>query len=111
MNFPPPCKKNLVSRSLVFLLGIGIISIPSVLHAQSWPVDGANNFDWRYQASESLIGTNNAGTLAPQWVFNTQGDVSATPTSQNNFVYFPDWAGNLYAVNAKTGTLVWSRSY
>jgi polyvinyl alcohol dehydrogenase (cytochrome) len=103
-------RKDLSAGSVLQFVFFVASLTPTLLNAQSWPVDGANNFDWRYQASESLIGANNASTLAPQWVFNTQGDVSATPTSQNNVVYFPDWAGNLYAADAKTGTLIWSRS-
>jgi hypothetical protein len=31
--------------------------------------------------------------------FTTGGDVSATPTVSGDVVYFPDWAGNLFAVN------------
>jgi polyvinyl alcohol dehydrogenase (cytochrome) len=41
-------------------------------------------------------------------VFTTGGSVSATPTVAGDAVYFPDWAGNLYAVNKDTGQLIWS---
>jgi polyvinyl alcohol dehydrogenase (cytochrome) len=41
-------------------------------------------------------------------VFTTGGDVSATPTVAGDAIYFPDWAGNLYAVNRKTGAAIWS---
>ena len=41
-------------------------------------------------------------------MFTTGSDVSATPTVAGNAVYFPDWAGNLYAVRAHTGELLWS---
>ena len=33
--------------------------------------------------------------------------MSATPAVDENNVYFPDWGGNLYAVNRKTGAPVW----
>jgi len=42
-------------------------------------------------------------------VFTTGGDVSATPTVADDQVYFPDWAGNLYAVEKRNGHLRWSR--
>ncbi len=29
----------------------------------------------------------------------------------NGVVYFPDWAGNLFAVNAETGRLIWSHQF
>ena len=47
-------------------------------------------------------------TLTPKWVFTTGGDVSATPTVDGNAVYFPDWGGNLFAVEKNSGHLIWS---
>ena len=35
--------------------------------------------------------------------------VSATPAGDNEKVYFPDWAGNLYAVDKSTGGVVWQK--
>lgn len=52
----------------------------------------------------------NVYSLAAKWVFTTGGDVSATPAVDNDTVYFPDWAGNLYAVDRLTGQLRWSTS-
>src|SRR5262249_47414718 len=49
----------------------------------------------------------NVGKLKTRWVFTTGGDVSATPAVANGIVYFPDFAGNFYAVNAQSGALVW----
>ena len=63
--------------------------------------------DWS-QPSETVINASNARSLVRKWVFTTGGDVSATPTVYGGVVYFPDWAGNLYAVNSATGTLRWS---
>lgn len=44
-----------------------------------------------------------------KWVFQTAGDVSATPTVGANAIYFPDWAGNLYAVRKDNGQAIWSK--
>ena len=63
----------------------------------------------RSQPSERRIGITNVRQLVPKWVFTTGSDVSATPTVAGNTVYFPDWAGNLYAVRANDGQLLWSR--
>jgi len=41
-------------------------------------------------------------------VFTTGGDVSATPTVDGDAVYFPDWGGNLFAVEKDSGRLIWS---
>jgi polyvinyl alcohol dehydrogenase (cytochrome) len=40
--------------------------------------------------------------------FTIGGEVSATPTVAGNAVYASDWAGNLYAIDGKTGKLIWS---
>lgn len=77
-------------------------------HSSQWPVAGQNLGGTRNQATEVLIGPSNVSTLTPKWVFTTGGDVSATPTVADDAVYFPDWAGNLYAVDRDTGQLIWS---
>lgn len=68
---------------------------------------GQNLNGTRYQAI-TPINTSNVGALTPAWVFTTGGSVSATPTVAGDAVYFPDWAGNLYAVNRFTGQLIWT---
>jgi polyvinyl alcohol dehydrogenase (cytochrome) len=75
-----------------------------------WLVAGQNVSNTRSQLSESIINAQNAGTLTPLWMFSTGADVSATPTVTATHVYFPDWAGNLYAVDRLTGQQVWSRT-
>lgn len=91
---------------LVLLVsGVGLAAQGAV-----WPSAGGDRQNTRYQASEHTLTVANAGQLTPKWVFTTGGDVSATPAVDANNVYFPDWAGNLYAVNRYTGQLVWSSS-
>ena len=41
--------------------------------------------------------------------FHHQGKVSATPAVYDGTVYFPDWGGYFYAVDASNGALRWSR--
>ncbi|KAH7428745.1 hypothetical protein KP509_09G015500 [Ceratopteris richardii] len=45
-----------------------------------------------------------------RWRFVTGFDVSATPAVYHGIVYFPSWNGNLYAVSAESGELVWMRN-
>ena len=51
------------------------------------------------------------GGLIVKWQFTTQNDVSATPSvdATGGYVYFPDWSGNIYKLNAVTGATVWTR--
>ena len=54
------------------------------------------------------ITNKNASQLTTKWVFPTTGDVSATASVVNGAVYFPDWGGFLYKVDAQTGLPIWS---
>jgi polyvinyl alcohol dehydrogenase (cytochrome) len=45
--------------------------------------------------------------LKTKWTFTTGGDVSARAAVANGVVYFPDWGGNLWALDAGSGKLVW----
>lgn len=74
-----------------------------------WPLANGNLAGDRDQPREHEINSSTVRGLTAKWVFTTGGDVSATPTVAGNAVYFPDWAGNLYALNKDTGQLIWSQ--
>ena len=80
----------------------------SEAHAGQWRTAEQNLSNTRSQPAEHLISPANVQRLAPKWIFTTGGDVSATPTVDGNAVYFPDWAGNLFAVEKDSGRLIWS---
>ena len=72
-----------------------------------WTVSGQNTSNTRFQSEETKIGAANAAQLQVKWSVPTDGDVSATPAVDGQTVYFPDWAGFIYAVDRKTGALEW----
>jgi polyvinyl alcohol dehydrogenase (cytochrome) len=84
-------------------------SSPSPLQYLEWPMFGQN---WANTANglTFAIGPTTVGSLKPKWVFTTQGDVSARAAVVAGGVYFPDFAGYLYRVNARTGAPVWSKN-
>jgi polyvinyl alcohol dehydrogenase (cytochrome) len=86
-----------------------IISLTSVAFGQGWPMGGKNLQNSRSQGV-TTISPENVGALTLKWVFTTGGNVSATPAVYEGTVYFPDYAGNFYAVNAKNGALLWSKT-
>jgi polyvinyl alcohol dehydrogenase (cytochrome) len=98
------------SRALVTSLTAVLLltSVASAAGGSQWPSAGNNLQNTRWQDSNTKISPANAGTLVPQWQFPTGGGVSATPAVDGQNVYAPDFAGNLYAVDRKTGTLAWS---
>jgi polyvinyl alcohol dehydrogenase (cytochrome) len=89
---------------------------------RGWPMIGHDVQNSRSQPDEHRIGPNQARRLAPRWVLTTGGDVSATPAVSDphdgrmgrgpgrSAVYFPDWGGRLWKVDAETGDVVWSRA-
>lgn len=98
-----------IAVSFVAVVLLGTAAIAAEGGAQ-WSSAGGDIRNTRSQPSENQIGVDNVETLEPKWVFTTGGDVSATPAVVGNVVYVPDWAGNLYAVNAKTGQQIWKVS-
>lgn len=73
-----------------------------------WPSAGQNLGNTRHQSAENRIGVDTVSGLREQWVFRTGGDVSATPAVDGSKVYVPDWSGNLYAIDRRSGDKVWS---
>lgn len=84
------------------------IGICACAHGAEWRVAGQDLANSRSQPAEERINHENVHRLTTKWVFTTGGNVSATPTVAGGSVYFPDSAGNLYAVNKQTGQLIWS---
>src|SRR5437764_12550913 len=69
--------------------------------APDWPMFGQNIGNTASNASD--ISAKNVNKLRPKWTFTTGGDVSARAAVVNRVAYFPDWAVNLFAVNAGDG--------
>jgi outer membrane protein assembly factor BamB len=111
-----PMKNRNVSlpkaASIAFLLLVSALSAPGQSdesRSGQWRMAGQNLSNSWSQPAEHSISPANVNGLTPKWVFTTGGDVSATPTVDGNAVYFPDWGGNLFAVEKDSGRLIWSR--
>jgi polyvinyl alcohol dehydrogenase (cytochrome) len=80
----------------------------------SWPSGGHDISNTHSQPAESTINSSNVGRLAPKWMAQLHGDVSAVPAVVGGAVYVPDWGsgsgGFLNKLDAKTGAILWSRS-
>jgi polyvinyl alcohol dehydrogenase (cytochrome) len=75
-----------------------------------WTMAGQNVADTHYQAAEHQISPVNVSRLAPAWTLTASGDVTATPAVAGGVVYVPDMGGSLWAVNARTGTVMWTHT-
>jgi polyvinyl alcohol dehydrogenase (cytochrome) len=100
-------------RGVLLMLGMGLCAAAAQssedgLIRGEWREAGHDFANSRSQPAEVLINPANVHSLSVKWVFTTGGDISATPTVSGDAVFFPDWAGNLYAVNKHNGQLIWS---
>src|SRR5437763_10125013 len=73
-----------------------------------WVMIGHDSTNSRSQPFERTVGPTNADRLALKWVATVAGDVSATPAVANGAVYFGDFGGMLWKLDAGTGDVIWS---
>lgn len=99
------------SRSFLYILLLLLTAAIGNGQNALWLTAGQNLSNTRYAKLETKITPENIGGLRVKWAFETEGDVSATPAVDDGYVYFPDWKGNLYKVDARTGALVWSHHF
>jgi polyvinyl alcohol dehydrogenase (cytochrome) len=92
------------------VVAVGASAAVAATPNASWLTGGQNLDNSRYQPNESTISSGNVSTLAAKFAFTAGGDVSATPAVDGQMVYFPDSAGNLFAIDRSTGATVWTAS-
>jgi polyvinyl alcohol dehydrogenase (cytochrome) len=79
-------------------------------HHRGWPMIGHDAADTRSQPFEHVIGPSNVHRLTTKWIATTTGDVSATPAVADGAVYFGDFGGTLWKLDAETGQVIWSHA-
>lgn len=75
-----------------------------------WPTAGHDQRNSRHQSDEKAIRAKSVAGLRLLWQVPTDGDVTATPAVEGEYVYFPDTAGFLYKVDRRSGAVVWKRA-
>jgi outer membrane protein assembly factor BamB len=93
--------------ALVPLLG-GLAAAAGLGSTVSWPQPGRNAQHTGYNASETVLGAGNVGTLVQRWTLATSAAIAAPPVLQGKRAYLLSTNGTLYAVNAKTGAVLWT---
>jgi polyvinyl alcohol dehydrogenase (cytochrome) len=88
------------------LLATALALSAGLARADDWPMFGQNLQNTASARSRAPI---NAAKLAPKWVATLNGEISARAAVVNGVVYVPDWSGQLWAMDAGTGAVVWSR--
>ena len=92
----------------VLLPAIGLMAAHPVLagdrSSDDWPMFGQNLHNTASAGDGSL---HDVGKLKLKWSFTTGGDVSARAAVVDGRAYFPDWGGNLWAVDVRNGSKAW----
>ena len=82
----------------------------SISHAAgvNWPQPGNNAAHTADNTAETTLSASNVASLAQRWSFTTGAQIDAPPVLQGKTVFALSTDGNLYALNAATGKLLWS---
>lgn len=75
-----------------------------------WPIYLNNGARTGYNSAETLITPATAPSLHQLWADSAGGALSAEPVQVNGVVYSGSWDGDERAVDAATGTQLWSAS-
>jgi polyvinyl alcohol dehydrogenase (cytochrome) len=75
--------------------------------ANAWRMWGGNLHNTHSSRFERLLSPRNVGQMSVKWMFQTGGDISATPTVEDGALYLPDWAGNIFKIDTQSGQAIW----
>lgn len=73
-----------------------------------WVMGGHDLANTHWNPHERRLTTATVARLTNAWTFTTSGDVSATPAVVDGAIYFPDWGGTFWKLDAVTGAVIWS---
>ncbi len=110
-RFPGVPSSRLRALVLVPVIGASLAVVSATFAGdggQAWSMIGRDPANSRNQPFEHHIGPSTVATLAPKWVATTTGDVSGTPAVADGAVYFGDFGGTLWKLDASTGATIWS---
>ena len=96
----------------LFAILTGAVTIVATGHQDraDWRTIGNDAANSRNQPLERTIGRRNVDRLFPKWIATTTGDVSGTPAVADGALYFADFGGTLWKLDAETGEVIWSES-
>ncbi|XP_028248203.1 uncharacterized protein LOC114425471 isoform X1 [Glycine soja] len=77
---------------------------------ENWLNHGGNIYNRRYASMEHKISVETVSNLSLKWKFYAGKDITATPAIFDGTLYFPCWNGDIFAVRAKDGSLVWKQN-
>src|ERR1700680_3736223 len=99
-------------RILVFIFCAGFVSValgqqPAGKCINNWSEFHRTNMK-RWNPCEKVLNVHNVGKLSLKWSYTTGGWGLSSPAGANGVVYVGSNDHNVYALNARTGALLWS---
>jgi len=91
---------------LALLLAFGFTP---VITADDWPMYLYDISHSSFNPSAAQIGKHNAGSLDTYWSTDLLAPMAAAPTISDGVAYVGTWDGTFYAIDAETGSVLWSR--
>lgn len=76
----------------------------------AWATYGHDPSNTRTQPAETTLTAARAATLHAAWTVTTAGALQSTPIVSGGCVYLTTSTGQVYAVSAATGTVVWQKT-
>lgn len=102
-------------RRIVIALAVAALAAPWAAPAGhepcDWPMfghDPGRSFSQPSACSE--ISPTNVFSLLPAWAVLTSDNITASPTIVDGVLYVGSWDGTFYAIDAATGTTLWTYS-
>jgi polyvinyl alcohol dehydrogenase (cytochrome) len=107
---PTGIRRGELRSAVLALVAMTVLAVasPAFAGVGEWATGGHDPAGTRNQPFERQIAVANVARLAPKWVATTTGDVSGTPAVVNGAVYFGDFGGTLWKLDAATGAVIWS---
>ena len=96
-----------LAGAAALIMGFSLASGANAATSGDWPTYLSNKSRTGFNGAEKLITRSTAPSLRPLWT-DSSGPVSAEPVQVNGTVYYGSWDGYEHAVDAATGTQLWS---
>jgi outer membrane protein assembly factor BamB len=104
---------RLVSLSMLLTAMAAVAGAQSAAHNKpaalaSWEQPGFNAAHVGYNSKEKTLSVSNVSGLTQTWLFPTNGEINVPTLTLGNTVFVDSTDGNLYAINATTGKVIWT---
>src|SRR5713226_7075341 len=83
-------------------------SLIPLFAADGWPMYLYDISHSSFNPYELRIGKHNVASLDVNWVIDLSAPIAAAPTISGGVAYVGAWDGNFYAIDTRTGGILWS---